>query len=104
MSNNVGPISFSVDVVRAFLENNGIVCTYRQRRTVGKTWFNEGRGHKSLGKCIVTEIGKMSSFISEMHVTLSGFNSVEEWMAIVGEVHGSDKVLYLYKVEAKRTK
>lgn len=95
---NIGPISFSVDVVKQYLEDKGFVYSYRQRRTTGKTWYNDHRGHKSLGECNITEIGEMTDELTTKYVKCSGFTSVDEWMAAVERVHKNSTDLYLYKV------
>lgn len=82
-------ISFSVPRVREYLMTNGFVYTYRkrERKRLGKTWMNSGRGKKKIADVIIKEVRRVNNeYLIEQireYSAHSGFDSVEQWKRVI---------------------
>ena len=89
----VGPIILSHPVAREQLVEHGAVVTFRNRdRTTGETWWRKSRTGPKRGGCIVEKIGAVAfgETLQPLfdHVEVSGFASVDAWLAAIGALHG----------------
>lgn len=103
-SQHVGPVIFSNETARGQLEEHGVVITFRTReRTTGSTWWRESRTGPKRGDCWIFKEEdvdpRQPQSPLENYVELSGFDSVEDWLAAIRELHGKVPPSgYLYRV------
>jgi hypothetical protein len=96
-------------VAREQLVEHGAVVTFRTRdRTTGETWWRESRNGRKRGDCTVKKIGAVTFGETRQplfdHVGLSGFASVDAWLAAIGALHGGvpDRG-WLFRVQAENS-
>lgn len=98
---HVGPIIFGHPVARAQLVEEGEVVSFRTSdRTTGETWWRKTRTGPKEGDVTVECLGPAEhpAHIAG-YVDRSGFDSVEEWLMAIGDVHDTDSISgYLYRV------
>jgi len=105
MSNHVGPVIMGHPVARKQLEDNGMVYSFRTSdRTTGETHYRYERTGKGQGKVNIAkasdEIQPRESFLLRF-VQASGFDSVEEWIEAIEQVHGGTDGGYVYRIELR---
>jgi hypothetical protein len=101
----VGPILFAHETARTQLEEHGEVVTFRAGdRTTGRTWWRAERTGPKRGDVVVTELCAIEPTADratlEQHVELSGFESVDAWLAAMDAVGdaGMPEHGHLYRV------
>ena len=103
-SQHVGPVIFANETARGQLEEHGVVITFRTReRTTGNTWWRESRTGPKRGDVLIfkeEDVDPRNPRSPLEHwVGLSGFDSVEQWLAAIEELHGEvPEGGYLYRV------
>lgn len=107
MSARVGPITFSHEQPRSYLEEYGEVVTFRvQERTTGETWWRKSRLGEKWGNCTVEEIESVcphgTGMALQPYLSESGFKSVSEWQAAIRRLNGKMPAEgWLYRVTLK---
>ena len=104
-------ISLRVTQAREYLQSNGFVYTFRQRRRkhLGKDWANKGRGMKKEFDVIIEEVGAIDNENIRgglrPYAEHSGFGTENRWLrAIIGLGHFQfEGEGWLYKVTLKRS-
>jgi len=94
-------ISFSVKEARDQLMNKGLVFTFRwtRRKRIGKDWANKKRGTKKITDVYIKEIMKVNSLLDLVpYVSLSGFDSLEEWKKVIRSMNKNEIFGWLYGV------
>lgn len=103
-NNRVGPVIFSNEKARRYLEDTGQVVTFRTRdRTTGETHIRyERTGRKQYDCHIMKMVDGAGEYLEEKleeYYAQAGFSSPEEWKDAIREMHGEvPDSGYLYQV------
>ena len=99
-----GPIIFSNETGREQLVDHGVVVTFRKsERTTGKTWWRETRTGPKQGDVVVEQVNVVdprNPFDLDRYVEVSGFETTEDWMDAISDLHGGLPDLgFMYRVK-----
>jgi hypothetical protein len=104
-SNHVGPVQLSHGTARGHFLRNGQVVSFRTSdRTTGETWWHETRGDTKEGDVVVEKLCEAEAWHGDFQLfrwlNHSGFESVEQWVDAIHEMHGEVSEGYLYRIRA----
>jgi len=104
-TDRVGPVIMGHPIAKGQLESEGVVYSFRTSdRTTGETHYRYERTGTKQGDVV---IARMTGEIEPTEETLrqyrrhSGFETVEEWLAAIAEVHGDAESGYVYRIELR---
>lgn len=101
-SKRVGPVIMSNETAREQLESESVVLSFRSSdRTTGETHYRyERTGSKQGDVLIERATDEIEPTVSELrrYNKLSGFDSPEDWIDAIEELHG-DSSGYIYRIE-----